>query len=231
MIYIYNILGSIWVPKIGVVNLPTANLCFAVSECRMIPVHRTSTLCAGWVHKEHMHSINRSPEIQQHCYACVLAKMLRYKPWSHQLAGRLVSLTHAFLMYPIRSTRATQGGKGAFNSVQTSPSICVVRRWVVCQRLLDAFKLMPCSTYFLHTLVQFTALLCTSAFFLGLELEIWLMFFHFWGGSSLSANLFFLLYNRLLPPGKLAWNELKLYYNWASIAPTAESLHTKKSLP
>jgi len=36
--------------------------------------------------------------------------------------------------------------------------------------------------------------------------------------------------NRLLPPSELARKELKLYYNWASLAPTAPSLHTKKSL-
>jgi len=48
--------------------------------------------------------------------------------------------------------------------------------------MLDAFELMPCSTYFfasLHTLAFFQVLLCTSAFFLGVGSEIWLMLFHF----------------------------------------------------
>jgi len=46
----------------------------------------------------------------------------------------------------------------------------------------DAFKLMPCSTYFfasLHTLAFFQVLLHTSAYFLGMGSEIWLMLFHF----------------------------------------------------
>ena len=51
-------------------------------------------------------------------------------------------------------------------------------RWSlsICQRLSGAFKLMPSSTYFFTSLHTLAFLLCTSAVFLGLGLEMWLTF-------------------------------------------------------
>jgi len=48
--------------------------------------------------------------------------------------------------------------------------------------------------------------------------------------QALYLYMLIVLCNRLLPPSELARKELKPYYNWASIAPTAQPLHTNKSL-
>ena len=103
----------------------------------MTPTHKIPTLSGGRgpqtqpLHQNYltllaMQCVGHNVQIQD--YVLILLPIqtkinvcfnpIIYPLESHQLAGRLVCLAHAFLMCPVRSIWDAKGSKGAFNSVQ-----------------------------------------------------------------------------------------------------------------
>ena len=118
-----------------------------------------------------------------------------------------------------------------YSWLDTSPSLSIVRKWILQKDIrvlgqslsglpskfnFNWSSLLPLSAHVgciqvnalfhilfasLHTLAFFQVLLHTSAFFLGMRSEIWLMLVHFWGGSCMLAKHNMLLYcHRAIQP-------------------------------